>query len=64
MVPYSDYLTLFNRYEFMMIQYWLTWIALLFYILAFFFEKSKVKSMICLGLGVLFVFSAFFHCFS
>ena len=64
MVPFSEYLQLFTRYEFLAIQYYLTWAASLFFMFAIICKNHPIKSNIFEALGMLFVFSAFFHCFS
>lgn len=64
MISFDAYLVLFTRYEFMMVQYYLTWAASLFFMIALILKKHPIKSYIFEALGFLFTLSAFFHCFS
>ena len=64
MISFDAYLVLFTRYEFLIIQYWLTWASSLFFMIAIICKNHPIKSNIFEALGMLFVFSAFFHCFS
>lgn len=64
MISYEAYLKLFQMYEFLTIQYGLTWASSLFFMLAIICKNHPIKSNIFEVLGMLFVFSAFFHCFA
>lgn len=64
MISFSEYVLLFGRFEFLSIQYGLTWASSLFFMFAIICKNHPIKSNIFEALGMLFVFSAFFHCFS
>lgn len=64
MISFSEYLQLLTRYEFLTIQYWLTWASSLFFMIALTWKTHPIKSNIFEALGILFALSAFFHCFS
>lgn len=64
MISFDAYLVLFTRYEFLSIQYGLTWASSLFFMLAIICKNHPIKSNIFEALCMLFAFSAFFHCFS
>ena len=64
MFTQEQVLIILNLAEFLYVQFWLTWISSLFFMLAIFTrEKHKILCNIFEGIGILFVFSGCLHAF-
>lgn len=57
-------LIIFNLVDFLYVQFWLTWVSTIAFMLAIFTrEKHKILGNIFEGIGLLFIFSGCLHAF-
>ena len=64
MITSEQALIISNLIDFLYIQFWLTWVSTIAFMLAIFTrEKYKILCNIFEGIGILFVFSGCLHAF-